>query len=92
MNVNDLDKFVGKYVVIIDPDGEGGSGWVVKVDSLMEVTHTNENGPEKVEGRMVHFDYGMGFFVTHDTSIKEVEPPEGDTGLFNPDNSPLPFP
>jgi hypothetical protein len=85
MQLEYLDAFVGKYTLIEDEDVNSGSGWVVKVDPPYE---HNILGL----GRMVHFDYGMSFFVTEDTSIKEEEPPEGDPGLFNPDNKPLPFP
>jgi hypothetical protein len=85
MQLSELDRFVGKYVDISDEENNGGSGWVVKVDP--PYTHSQLG-----EGRMVHFDYGMGFFVTDGIIVQEVQPPLNDPGLFNPDNKPLPFP
>ncbi|MGS2592260.1 hypothetical protein [Streptomyces hebeiensis] len=81
MELDKLNSLVGKYVDITYEDGDGASGWVV------EITSAPDN-----EGRMIQFDYGMGFFVDKNATIKEVEPPEGDTGLFNPDTPPPPFP
>lgn len=91
--LTDLDKYVGKYVDI--DYGEGGaSGWVIRVDKPYEATvGSGADGPQKEEGRMVHFDYGMGFFVTIEgVSIKEIEPPPGDPGMFKPDNDKPEFP
>jgi hypothetical protein len=86
MQFKDLDQLVGKYVDITYDNGDGGSGWVVKIDPPYE------SKTEKTVGRMVHFDYGMGFFVTDIANVRAVDPPPGDEGIFNPDNSPLPFP
>lgn len=93
-SLNSLGQFVGKYVEVIINDDEctSAAGWVVRIDAEMELIETDENGPEKVNGRMLHFDYGMGFFISYDCSVREVEPPEDDPGMFVPDTSRPDFP
>lgn len=62
-----LDEFIGKYVNINEPNGDGLAGWLERVE---DVTTSQES-----LGRWAIVDYGMGFFVTPSTKVEEVEPP-----------------
>lgn len=76
-NLGDLDKFLGKYVDIFRPDGEGMSGWLVKIGPVVESIETNVNGSQLSEYRMLEVDYGYGMAVGYDDSIAELTPPNG---------------
>jgi hypothetical protein len=81
MQFNDLDKFLGKYVSITDEKCNGAAGWVIKVSK----TYVHKSLGLV---RLIEFDYGMGYFVTMNSSIEEVEPPPNDPGPYIPDNDP----
>lgn len=84
-SLKDLDKYVGKYVDL-DFGGDGASGWVERIGPEEVGTFANEHNTIKSLGRNVILDYGYGFFVTIEgVSIKEVEPPPGDQGIFKPE-------
>lgn len=66
----DLDRlgdYVGKYVAITEPNGEGMKGIVMRVYKMEE-----HNG---LAGRWVDVGYGYSWFVSGETSIEEVEYP-----------------
>lgn len=65
-----LEKYVGKYVDITYPDGEGASGWVASIDE------TDSGVP------LVILDYGFGFPILEESHIKETTPPSNDPGMF----------
>ena len=67
----DLNQYVGKYVDISYPNGDGASGWIKLV--------------EEEEGIPYYLvtDYGMAFPVTDETTVKVVDTPVDDPGMFN---------
>lgn len=64
------NDYVNKYVDVSYSNGNGGSGWVKSVQEEEGVTY-------------IVFDYGYAFPITDEATIKEVEPPVGDQGMFN---------
>lgn len=69
MTLEDLKKFINKYVDVTNSDGGGASGWVTEV--------VEEDGVP-----WVVFDYGYGYPVEDEESITEVDPPADDPGMF----------
>lgn len=77
-----LDQFLGKYVSITDPDGEGMSGWLDRIEDIR--FHKGRYG------RQIMVDWGYGWFVTQSTKVEEIEPPrlvkdavtDGDRGFL----------
>lgn len=60
-DINDLDQYLGKYVSLTDPDGEGAAGFLVQV--LDEVDYI----PYPV--RTVVLDWGQGWRVGESTEV-----------------------
>lgn len=62
-----LDQFLGKYVSITEPNGDGLAGWIERMDDIMF-----KGGRY---GRQIVVDYGYGWFITQSMKVEEVEPP-----------------
>lgn len=62
-----LDQYIGKYVDIMDPNGEGLAGVIDRVFPLRYL-----NG---VPVREVVVDYGYAWCVSADTTVKVMEEP-----------------
>ena len=68
-DINDLDQYLGKYVELIDPDGESAAGFLVKIyDEVDYVPHPM---------RTVLLDWGQGWRVGGSTEVNVVPAPSG---------------
>lgn len=68
-DINDLDQYLGKYVELIDPDGESAAGFLVKIHDEIDYI------PYPV--RTVMLDWGQGWRIGESTEVNIVPAPEG---------------
>lgn len=60
-DINDLDQYLGRYVVLTDPDGESAAGFLVKIhDEIDYVPHPM---------RSVMLDWGQGWRIGESTEV-----------------------
>lgn len=76
-DIHDLDRYIGRYVVISEGN-EGGAGYLVDVSD-----NVNYDGDAF---RWVTFDWGQGWPVREKTEITLADPPAGEAapGVENP--------
>lgn len=60
-DIHDLDQYVGRYIVLTDPDGESAAGFLVKVHDEVDYV------PHPV--RSIMLGWGQGWRVGEDTQI-----------------------
>lgn len=66
---NDLDQYLGKYIELIDPDGESAAGFLVKIHDEVDYI------PHPV--RTILLDWGQGWRVGESTEVNVLPAPEG---------------
>lgn len=60
-DIHDLDQYIGKYISLTDPDGEGAAGFLVKVHDEVDYI------PHPV--RSVMLDWGVGWRISEETDV-----------------------
>jgi len=68
-DINDLDQYLGKYIELIDPDGESAAGFLVRIYDEIDYI------PEPV--RTVMLDWGQGWRIGESTEVNIIPTPEG---------------
>lgn len=68
-DINDLDQYLGKYIELIDPDGESAAGFLVKIYDEVDYV------PYPV--RTVTLDWGQGWRVGPETEVNVAPAPQG---------------
>lgn len=68
-DINDLDQYLGKYVELIDPDGESAAGFLVKIHDEVDYI------PYPV--RTVMLDWGQGWRIGESTEVNILPAPDG---------------
>lgn len=67
-DINDLDQYLGKYVELIDPDGESAAGFLVKIHDEVDYI------PHPV--RSVMLDWGLGWRIGLFTEVNVLPAPQ----------------
>lgn len=68
-DINDIDQYLGKYIELIDPDGESAAGFLVKIHDEIDYI------PEPV--RTVMLEWGQGWRIGESTEVNIIPAPEG---------------
>lgn len=68
-DINDLDQYLGKYVELIDPDGEVAAGFLVRIHDEVDYI------PYPV--RTVMLDWGQGWRIGEETEVNILPAPRG---------------
>lgn len=76
-DINDLDQYLGRYVVLTDPDGESAAGFLVQIHDAVDYI------PYPV--RSVMLDWGQGWRIGEPTEV-DVYPasPDGRKSITVP--------